>query len=200
KKEYLTGTFGADIELSGERGTTPFTAGLNGKASFRAVKGRMWKIPVLTEIFSIVNILSIDELWKKGLPYKTIAGDFTMKGGAAATENIEMDSDSMRISAAGEIHLPESKMDMVVALRPFVTIDKIISNIPLAGWLITGKDESTVSMYFGVKGPLKSPTVLPKPITGISKGVFGILQRILEAPVEILRGEMPGAEEKEKTP
>ncbi|MFQ5735792.1 MAG: AsmA-like C-terminal domain-containing protein [Thermodesulfobacteriota bacterium] len=200
KKEYLTGRLNGKIAVSGRRGAEPFTRGLDGAASIRTRKGRMWKIPVIADIFSIVNIISIDELFKKGLPYKTISGDFKMKDGVVSTESVAMSSDSMRMSAVGSLSIPDSKLDIVVALRPFVTIDKIISNIPLAGWIITGKEESTVSMYFGVRGPLEAPSVRPMTVAGISKGVFGILQRIIEAPIEILKGEMPGAREKKEKP
>lgn len=196
KKEYLTGSLNATVDLSGERGARSFSAGLGGKASLRAKGGRMWKIPVLVDIFTIVNILSLDELLQKGLPYKDISGDFEMTGGVATTRNITMNSDSMRMSAIGKLNFPDGRMDMVLGLHPFVTIDKIISNIPLAGWLITGKEESTVSMYFSIKGPFKKRTVTPMPIEGLAKGVLGILQRVLEAPIDILKGEIPGEQEK----
>ena len=198
KKEYLTGRLNATVELSGARGVKPFSAGLAGTASLRAEGGRMWKLPVLADIFNIVNILTLDELLQKGLPYKEIYADFDMAGGVANTKNITMNSDSMRMSAAGELNFPAGSMDMVLGIHPFVTIDKIISNIPFAGWLITGKEESTVSMYFSIKGPFKDRTVRPMPIEGIAKGVLGILQRVLEAPVDILKGEIPGEEEKKK--
>lgn len=198
KKEYLTGAMSATVELSGERGAKSFVAGLGGKATIRAEGGRMWKVPVLADIFAIVNILSLDELLQKGLPYKSLSGDFDMAGGVATTKNIAMESDVMRMSAAGELNFTAGSMDMVLGIHPFVTIDKIISNIPLAGWLITGKEESTVSMYFSIKGPFKERKVRPMPIEGIAKGVLGILQRVLEAPVDILKGEIPGEEEKKK--
>ncbi len=188
KKEYLAGRFKSTVNLAAMRGAVPLTAGLEGTADFESEKGRMWKIPVIDDIFSIVNILSIDELFNKGLPYKTLSGDFAVNKGVITTKNVEMASDTMRMSAVGEISVPGSKMDVVVAMRPFVTFDKIVSSIPIAGWLITGKEESTVSMYFKVKGALSDPDVSPMPIEGIGKGVFGILQRLLEAPAELLKG------------
>lgn len=195
KKEYLTGTLNGEVNISGKRGVKPATAGLNGAASLRAEKGRMWKFPVLADIFSIVNVFSIDELFRKGLPYKTITGDFTIKDGVVSTEALAMESDSLRMSAVGDLDIPGTKIDIVVALHPFVTIDKIISKIPIAGWLITGKEKSTVSMYFGVRGALKDPSVRPMPIEGIGKGVLGILERLIETPGEILKkGEEAGKE------
>ncbi|MDH4228091.1 MAG: AsmA-like C-terminal domain-containing protein, partial [Deltaproteobacteria bacterium] len=42
---------------------------------------------------------------------------------------------------------------------PLVTLDKILSNIPVVNWIITGKDKSTVTFYNKITGPLKSPEV-----------------------------------------
>ena len=138
-------------------------------------------------IFSFVNIVSIDEAFREGLQYKKITGDVKIKDGVLSTDNLALDSDTLRMSAAGEIDFPDSHIDALLAFHPFVTIDKIISAIPLAGWIITGREKSTVSMYFAVEGPLSKPEIGPVPIKSVSTPVFGILERLLEAPVEILQ-------------
>lgn len=186
KRKVLTGRITGEVRLAEKRGSAPFSAGLQGSATLAAQRGRLWKGTILTKIFSLVNILSIDELFKRGLPYKTLSGEFTMDRGIIATEKMALVSDSLRMSAVGDINVPGKKIDAVLALSPFVTIDKVVSEIPLAGWIITGKDQSVLSMYFGIDGELKDPLILPKPITMIEKGVFGIFQRILETPERLL--------------
>ncbi|MBI5588663.1 MAG: AsmA-like C-terminal domain-containing protein [Deltaproteobacteria bacterium] len=187
KSKVLTGRLEGVVKLAWRRAAEPFSAGLSGSAALRSKKGKLWKGTILTKIFSIVNILSIDELFKEGLPYRTLSGDFSLDHGIILTENMAFDSDSLRMSAVGELTVPERKIDAVLAISPFVTIDKIISKIPLAGWIITGKDKSVVSMYFGVDGPLSDPDIYPKPITGLEKGVLGIFKRLLETPERIFR-------------
>lgn len=186
KKEMLSGRLRGSLSLTAGRGASPFIRGLNGKAALRAENGRLWQFPILSRIFSIVNIVSINELLTEGLPYKTIHGDFDVKDGVIHTDGLLLDSRSMRMSAVGDINMPEGRIESVLAIHPFVTIDKIISSIPLAGWIITGKEKSTVSMYFGIEGPLKEPDIYPKPIKTVEKDIFGIIQRVLEAPIEIL--------------
>lgn len=186
KEEILSGRLRGNLSLTAGRGPSPFTRGLNGKAELRAEDGRLWQFPILSRIFSIVNIISINELLTEGLPYKTIYGDFDVKDGVIHTDGLLLDSSTMRMSAVGDINMPEGRIDSVLALHPFVTIDKIISSIPLAGWIITGKEKSAVSMYFGIEGPLKEPDIYPKPIKTVEKDIFGIIQRVLEAPIEIL--------------
>ncbi|MBI5642111.1 MAG: AsmA-like C-terminal domain-containing protein [Deltaproteobacteria bacterium] len=187
KKSIITGDLKGTLSLSGARGSVPFSRGLNGEATLRSEKGRLWKFPILTNIFSIVNILSIDEALKEGLPYRSLGGDFSLIDGVVSTNNVHFDSKTMRMSGVGEVNLPDSHIDVLLALHPFVTIDKIISHIPLAGWILTGKEKSTISMYFSIEGPLKKPDIDPVPIKSIQEGVFGILERIIEAPQEFIR-------------
>lgn len=189
QRKVLTGRLDGTVRLAERRGSEPFSAGLQGSATLEAKRGRLWKVTILTKIFSLVNILSIDELFKRGLPYRTLSGDFSMDRGIISTEKMALESDSLRMSAVGEISVPEKKIDAVLAVSPFVTIDKIVSEIPLAGWIIAGKDQSVVSMYFGIDGELKDPLILPKPITMLEKGVLGIFQRILETPERLLMPE-----------
>lgn len=187
KKSVLSGDLQGVIALTGKRGAHPFASGLNGSGKLKADRGRIWKFPLLSSIFSVVNILSIDEAFREGLQYKTLGGDFKVKDGVLSTKNLALDSDTLRMSATGEIDFPDKNIDALLALHPFVTIDKIISSIPLAGWIITGKEKSTVSMYFSVEGPLKKPDVDPVPIKSISDPVLGILERLIEAPGELIQ-------------
>ena len=54
-------------------------------------------------------------------------------------------------------------------------------------------------MYYEIKGPLARPEVNAIPVKGMGKKVFGIFQRILQAPakaVEPLMRELQEEEEK----
>lgn len=181
-KRVLEGGMSADVAIEARRGSPSFSSGLNGSVRVLSERGRLYKFLIFTKIFSIVNIISIDELFKEGLPYKKLRGSFIVKDGIISTEDLYLDSDSMRMSAAGKIDLPNGGIDAYLALHPFVTIDKIVSNIPVAGWIITGKEKSFVSMYYGITGPLKKPDVSPAPIKNISTGILGILERLVEPP------------------
>ena len=161
------------------KGAAPFARRINGSATIIVEGGRLWKFGFITDIFSFVNIISLDELFTTGLPYKDITGTFTMNRGTISTSDLAFDSDSLRMSAIGRLQMPENTIDLTLALHPFVTIDRIITNIPIVGWIITGKEESTVSFYFDIEGPLSDPDITPLPVKTIEKGVLGILQRLL---------------------
>ena len=193
-KKIVSGRLDADIDLFGKRGVT-IKEGLNGRVSLNSTKGKLWKFPVITKIFSLVNIISINNLFESGLEYKEIRGKIDIKDGILFTEDLLFDSSSLRMSAFGKIDYPQDKIDATLGFHPFVTIDKIINLIPLAGWIISGKNESAITMYYEVKGRLKNPDVYAVPVKSLGKGIFGILERTMKLPGQVLT---PGAMNGEK--
>jgi uncharacterized protein involved in outer membrane biogenesis len=183
KKTIFAGDISGTAVLWGMRGKEPFTAGLNGEVKLSTGQGKMWKFLLLKKIFSIVNILSIDELFKDGLRYKTITGDFAIRDGIISTTNLSLYSDSLRMSAVGELKIPDAYIDGIIILHPFVTMDKLLTAIPLAGWIIGGEKGTTLSMYYQVVGPLKKPYIEPMPAKGLQDGIIGILKRLIEEPL-----------------
>ncbi|MBE9529551.1 MAG: AsmA-like C-terminal domain-containing protein [Proteobacteria bacterium] len=178
KKTIIEGEINLDVKLYCKRGHTPVTEGLTGTASMRVGQGKLWKFLMMSKIFSIVNIFSIDELLQQGLPYKRITGDFVMKEGVVRSNNIYLESDTLRMTAMGEISVPDQYIDSVLMLHPFVTIDKIVTNIPLIGWVIGGKEKSAASMYYEIVGPLKKPYIDPVPEKSLSTGVRDMMERL----------------------
>jgi len=187
KKKILTGTLYGNFDIRCKRGPTPFARCLNGKAYIKAERGRMWKFRVISKIFSIVNIISIDELFKKGLPYRAMTADFAIKDGMISTENLLFASDSMRMSAVMDVDSANSTIDATLGVHPFVTIDKVVTNIPLVGWIIGGEEKSSVSFYYTIKGPLKKPVVEPAPIKNIQKGILSKLGRLILSPIKLIQ-------------
>ncbi len=199
ESKTLTGILDSKINLNVKRGV-PFSKGMNGEVELDIRDGKLWKFVVMSKIFSIVNIISINALFEKGLPYDHISGSFKVKDGLFSTEDFIFESQSLRMSAFGDVDAVRKTIQAKLGFHPFVTVDKIITSIPLAGWIIGGKEKSFLSMYYEVKGPLKDPDVYPVPVKTIGKGIFGILQRTLETPVKILTPEKkedggPGAAE-----
>lgn len=184
REKILSGDADIKMELSVRKGEGEIAKRIDGKADIHAKNGRLWKFVALSKVFSIVNIISIDELFRDGLPYKTLTGNFVIEDGGIATENLLLDSSSMRMSAIGVIDISSMTIDAKLGIHPFVTVDKIITNIPLAGWIIGGKEKSTISMYYTIKGRLRDPEVEAIPIQAMGEGVFGIFKRILELPLD----------------
>ncbi|MBI5561284.1 MAG: AsmA-like C-terminal domain-containing protein [Deltaproteobacteria bacterium] len=186
-KKILSGGISGKGRVWALRGRAQLIAGLNGTVELSAEKGRLYKFLLMSKIFSVVNIISIDELFKDGVPYKTLAGSFNIENGVISTEDLYFDSDSMRMSAVGTIDLNVPAIDSYLAIHPFVTIDKIVSFVPLAGWVMQGKDKSFVSLYYEISGPLGGPEVSPAPVKGLKEGIPGILERLISLPGEAVK-------------
>jgi hypothetical protein len=99
-----------------------------------------------------------------------------------STENLLLESSSMRLSSVASIDITDQTIDATIAMHPLVTIDKIISKIPFAGWVITGKERSTLTIYSEMKGPLNNPKVKAVPLKSIGRKIGGIFKRLLFIP------------------
>ncbi len=181
-QKILSGRGMGHCFLEMRRNVKPGSRGVDGFFNVSSKKARMWKLVVFNKLFSIVNIISINSLFDKGLIYDNITGDFTIKDGIISTENLLLSSNSMRMSGIGALDITENTIDATIAVHPLVTIDKIISNIPLAGWVITGKEKSTITIYSEIKGPLSNPDVKTVPIKSIGRKIGGIFKRLLFIP------------------
>jgi uncharacterized protein YhdP len=154
--------------------------------------GLIGRYTVAAKILAILNLADMVEaqgsdLNSRGMPYQQITADFKIERGRARTENLVLKSPAMRMTALGSINLAGKTVDMAVGVQPFQNLDWIISKIPVAGWLLGGKEQSVVVAYFQVSGPLSDPQVSPIPVKSVSRNVFGILRNLLELP-ESFRG------------
>ena len=57
---------------------------------------------------------------------------------------------------------------------------------PIAGWLLTGKEQSLVVAYYRVSGSVKDPHVTPIPLKSVGRAVFGIFRNLLEIPEALI--------------
>jgi hypothetical protein len=55
--------------------------------------------------------------------------------------------------------------------------------VPVAGYILTGKEKAFLSVIYEVKGDLNDPEVDAIPVKSVGEGFLGILQRLLETPL-----------------
>lgn len=164
---------------------------LEGEVSVEMLEGRIKRYTLLAKIFSLLNVaqvleLKLPDLFSEGMSYKSWKGDFRIQGGVAETENFFLDSDSMKINTVGKIDLARGHLDLMVGVQPLQTIDKVISSIPILGYILTGKEKSLISAYFEVKGDWDDPEVKPIPLKSLGRGILGIFRRFLEIPERLI--------------
>jgi uncharacterized protein involved in outer membrane biogenesis len=161
---------------------------LNGKLNLEVENGAIEKANILSKIFTILNVSQwfkgrLPDLKTKGLPYRNITATFHVKDGIASTDDFLIDSDAMRITTLGKVDVGKNLMDARVGVHPLVTIDTILSSVPIAGYILTGKDKAFISYFYEVKGNLDDPKIEVIPLKSIEEPSWGIIKRLLETPL-----------------
>lgn len=181
------------VELKGEgENFLQVKESLEGGLRLELENGVIERGNILAKIFSILNVSQIlkgrlPDLRTRGLPYQRISATIQIHGGIALTEDFLVDSDSMRITAVGKADLGRNLIDAKVGVHPLVTVDSVLSNIPIAGYILTGKERAFLSYVYEVKGDLDDPKVEAVPFKAVGEGLVGIFKRLLETPLRPFR-------------
>jgi hypothetical protein len=188
----MTGRFSLDGRLSLSRQTNPPLRGLEGALTFSARDGRINKAIPLAGVFSLLSATEyfrgLPDLRNEGFTYSTvtIAGDIHQ--GTLSLKEAVIDGSTMVILAEGTVDLTDGKADITVLAAPFKTLDSMFKMLP------GGKEDglaALVSIGVRVTGDIKNPDVSVHPLSGISRGLTGVMERVLKAPVRIIESFKP---------
>jgi hypothetical protein len=177
------------VELQGEgENFQKVKESLNGRLRLEMEDGVIEKFNILSKIFSILNVSQIlmgrlPDLKTQGLPYRHITADIHVEDGIASTEDFLVDSDAMKITILGKIDLGKNLIDAKIGIHPLVAIDTALGKIPVASYILFGKDKAFLSYYYEVKGDLNDPKIEAIPIKGMGEKFLGIIPRLLETPL-----------------
>lgn len=185
----ITGTLKGDFYLEGEPGKNFLPTSLGG-FSLQIKDGVLRKFPFLSKVFSLLNVsqiltFNLPDMAQEGMPFKRLKGNLSLSKGILSTEDVFVDSNAMNLSLVGSADLAEKKLDLVLGVKPLRTVDKIVTNIPIAGWLLTGEEKALITAHFEIKGKSEDPEVTPIPITSVSEQVLGIFKRVLGLPGKV---------------
>jgi hypothetical protein len=207
ERVWITGAFNLWGSLMGRGHTLEgLRESLEGKIRVRMEKGRIRRFHILSKIFSLLNVSQLlkgklPELTGEGLPYNTITGEIEIAKGIAKTENLLVDSDSIKITIIGEADIIRESLDLTVGLHPLGTVDTIVSRVPVVGRILAGEDESIISYYVEVKGDFSNPKVKHIPLKSMEKGLIEIMRRVLETPMHIIpRGKSSNSRDRSGFP
>jgi uncharacterized protein YhdP len=161
---------------------------LNGGLRLEMENGVIERFNILSKIFSILNVSQLfkgrlPDLTTQGLPYHQIIVNIHVKDGIASTEDLVIDSDAMKITLFGKFDVGKNLIDAKIGIHPLVTLDTVLSNVPIAGYIITGKEKAFLSFIYEVKGDLNNPKIEAIPIKSMGEGFLGIIRRLLETPL-----------------
>ncbi len=198
ERHLLQGSFDLQGKVKARGQKNPLLEESQGDFIFRSSGGRIYRLNLLSKIFTILNPLEIfqgglPDLVKEGFAYEGIEARARLKDGLLKLDYLAIDGRPMKIFAEGTINLLSSQADLEVLVAPLKTIDSIISKIPLVGFILTGEKKVLISIPIKVKGPIRDPAVWPLPPSSIGSGILGVVKRALNVPALILKPLEGGA-------
>ena len=199
KKNLADGAYNLKGELMSKARPTASLKSLTGNLQFTANQGRIYRFGMLAKIFALLNVTEIyrgevPDLAGKGFAYNSITANGVFEDGKLIIKETSIDSPSMGIAIEGEIDLIKKKVNMVVLVAPFKTVDRIVKHIPLVGNILGG---TLISIPFRAIGNLGDPDVIPLSPTAVGSGLLGILERTLKLPITIIQPVLPDSKNKE---
>ncbi len=165
---------------------------MTGQANMLLEKGTIIKSNVFIKILDFLSLQKIfkkkpPELSKKGFYYESIKGYITMHEGVLETDSLIMKSPVLNGVAQGTIDFTEKRLDYDLGIQPLGTIDWMVSNIPVLGYILTGKEKTVLIYHFEVDGPLLKPDVRYVPLKNLGGSVIGFFKRLFLTPGRLFK-------------
>ena len=188
----IRGPMTSDFYLEGDPGSGTFWKHASGGAYFQIHQGTLRKFRGLAQIFSLLNVSQIfsgrlPDMDREGMPFTLMEGSFQLHDGLVHTDDLKIIGEAMNMSIVGKHNLTNETLDMILGVMPLRTVDKVVSSIPIAGWILAGEDRAVLTAYFRVEGATESPSVSAIPVNTISSTILGVFKRTLGLPEKLIK-------------
>lgn len=185
----ITGTLASTFYLQGEIGR--FLPTCTGNVNLRLNQGLMRGFTSISRalaLFNVSNILTFNfpDVANDGLLFDRIKGNLTFTDGVVTSEDLAVASPAFDMAFVGKADLAKERLDFIIGVKPLQTVDKVLTTIPLAGWLLTGEKKAFVVANFHVTGSSQDPRVEAIPFSSLSDMAVGIFKRTFGLPGKIV--------------
>jgi len=191
KRGLVSGRLRGDFYLEGEPGDN-FWPTARGGIYLQMKDGALRKFRGLAQVFSILNVsqlfsLKLPDMDVEGMPFDLLEGSVLVADGLMTTKDLHIVSEAMNMALVGTKNLLEDSVDFDLSVMPLRTVDKVITSIPIAGWVLAGDEKALISAQFKIKGPGEDPEVTAVPISAVSGTLFGIIRRTVGLPFKLIK-------------
>lgn len=189
----VSGRLNADGTLRAEGGdTAALWRSLAGRLNLQMLDGHVRRFRTLAKVLGYLNLAELFDLSPgadrvdRAWPYTQIAGTFAVERGVGRTQDLRLDSGSVKVAAVGGIDLVDETLDLTLAVQPLQRLDAVLARIPVAGYILTGKEGRLVTVYLTVTGPVDDPHIRGETLTTLGRGLSGFFERLLGIPGQLL--------------
>ncbi|MCK4502530.1 MAG: AsmA-like C-terminal domain-containing protein, partial [Desulfuromonadales bacterium] len=150
KRGLISGSLQGDFYIEGNPQHNLFWQEAKGGIHLKIKDGTLRKFHSLAKIFSLLNVSQIftgnlPDMDKEGMPFTLLEGSLAIGDGKATINDLKVTSVAMNLSVVGSHNLVDNTLDFTLGVMPLRTVDKVISVIPLAGWILTGEDKALIT-------------------------------------------------------
>ncbi|TVQ34317.1 MAG: hypothetical protein EA356_10780 [Geminicoccaceae bacterium] len=98
---------------------------------------------------------------------------FSMAGGVLQLKEASAIGSELAVNASGSIDLLHDNLDLRGSLAPVATVNRLLGNLPVIGWLLRGETGAGAFVItFAISGPRDDPRVVVNPLSIITPGVI----------------------------
>jgi hypothetical protein len=165
---------------------------LTGKANVSVEKGMLRESRVILQVLDFLSLQNIflkkpPDLSNDGFYFEKIKGHVLCHEGLLETDSIKMESPVFNAAVEGWADLGKEWVEFNLGAQPLETIDWVVGNIPIIGYILTGDEKKLLIYYFKIKGPWSDPEVTYIPLKNMGGGVVRFLKRLFLTPGRLFK-------------
>jgi len=122
---------------------------------------------------------------EKGFNIQEGVIEYRLKGKKVLFDSVYLKGASATIVGKGTLNLKKKTIHMDLAIQTAREFGKVISNLPLLGYILMGKDKS-MTVGLQITGSLNKPKVITSAAEDILSLPLKIIKRTLESPAHII--------------
>ncbi len=148
------------------------------------------KLKLINNLFATINTIPAlvtlhnPGFSSQGLFVKNGAIEFRYHKGHLLIKRLHITSYSLEFDGFGSIDLEHNTIQMNLWLKTLKSLTNIVSKIPIAGYILLGKDGS-IAISLEVNGSLEDPKVTTHATKDAIKAPFNIIKRTLTLPFKL---------------
>jgi AsmA-like C-terminal region len=105
--------------------------------------------------------------------FNSLRAPFSVGAGQFVLNNAGIEGPLMAATMSGRVDFRTRKVHLTGTFTPLAPLNKIFSDVPIFGDLITGpKREGVFAWNFGLQGGLENPQIVVNPLSGVAPGAL----------------------------
>lgn len=137
------------------------------------------KVNLLTKLLTLSSITGVFELLQgDNIAFSKMRGNFSMSDGIINIKEMRFFSNSIAMTANGNIYMRNKTLELEGAIVPGYIIpsdevNNFLGKIPMLGKILTGPDkEGVLAANYRIKGNFDDPSIMVNPLSILTPGFF----------------------------